>query len=126
MAGRTILVVDDEDDIREITKLTLELTGGWEVLDADRGAAALTMAVEQLPDVVLLDVMMPDMDGPTTLAHLKADPTTSHIPVVLLTAKVQTGLRGGWGSLPVAGVIPKPFDPMTLSDEIDRLVADAD
>jgi CheY-like chemotaxis protein len=122
VAGRKILVVDDEDDIREITKLTLELTGGWDVLDVDRGAAALALAREELPDVVLLDVMMPDMDGPTTLSHLKADPATSHIPVVLLTAKVQTGLPGGWASLPVAGVIPKPFDPMTLSHEIDRLL----
>jgi CheY-like chemotaxis protein len=123
VAGRKVLVVDDEDDIREITKLTLELTGGWEVLDADRGAKALAIAREELPDVVLLDVMMPDMDGPTTLSHLKADPVTSHIPVILVTAKVQAGLAGGWGSLPVAGVIPKPFDPMTLSAEVDRLLA---
>jgi len=71
---------------------------------------------------VLLDVMMPDMDGPTTFRHLQADPATSSIPVILLTAKVQAGQRQVWDDLPLHGVISKPFNPMTLTEEIDRLL----
>jgi CheY-like chemotaxis protein len=122
VTGRKILVVDDDCDIREITQLTLELMGGWEVMAADRGAAGLVLAREEQPDVVLLDVMMPEMDGPTTFAALRRDPATAHIPVVLLTAKVQMTRADSW-DLPVAGVIAKPFDPTTLSAEIDRLLA---
>jgi CheY-like chemotaxis protein len=117
-----VLVVDDDDEIREITKLALEIMGGWDVIEADRGAAALTLARQHRPDVVLLDVMMPEMDGPTTFRHLQADSSTSTIPVVLLTAKVLAGHAQLWDELPVAGVISKPFNPTTLSDEIDRLV----
>jgi CheY-like chemotaxis protein len=124
MGGRTILVVDDDDEIREIVGLSLEVMGGWSVLSADRGAAGLRLAREHQPDVVLLDVMMPEMDGPTMFSRMQVDPALSHIPVVLLTAKVQVGHVQVWDSLPVAGVIPKPFNPATLSTEIDDLVAE--
>jgi CheY-like chemotaxis protein len=117
-----VLVVDDDDEIREITKLALEIMGGWEVLQADRGATALQVAAEHLPDVVLLDVMMPEMDGPTTFGHLQADPATSDIPVILLTAKVRVGHNQLWDELAVAGVISKPFNPTTLTEQIDDLV----
>jgi CheY-like chemotaxis protein len=122
MDGRTILVVDD-DEIREIVTLALEVMGGWTVLSADRGAGGLKLAREHLPDVVLLDVMMPEMDGPTMFSRMQADPALCAIPVVLLTAKVQVGHVQVWDSLPVAGVIPKPFNPTTLSAEIEVLVA---
>ncbi len=122
MPGRMVLVVDDDDEIREITTLALEIMGGWEVIDADRGAAALRMAREHRPDVVLLDVMMPEMDGPTTFRHLQGDAVTCDIPVILLTAKVLAGHAQLWDDLPVTGVISKPFNPTTLSDEIDRLL----
>ena len=122
MVARTILVVDDDDEIREIVGLALEVMGGWTVLSADRGAAGLQIAREHRPDVVLLDVMMPEMDGPTMFGRMQAEPSLSHIPVVLLTAKVQVGHVQVWDSLPVAGVIPKPFNPATLSAEIDELV----
>lgn len=124
MGGRTILVVDDDDEIREIVCLALEVMGGWTVLSADRGLAGLKLAREHRPDVVLLDVMMPEMDGPTMFSRMQADPELSHIPVVLLTAKVQVGNVQVWDSLPVAGVIPKPFNPTTLCDEIDHLVVE--
>lgn len=117
-------MVDDEDDIREITRLTLEVTGGWEVLDADRGESALAVASREQPDVVLLDVMMPDMDGPTTVTRLRADPATAAIPVILLTAKVQSGQADPFGDLALAGVIAKPFDPMSLSEVIDRMLVE--
>jgi CheY-like chemotaxis protein len=124
MVARTILVVDDDDEIREIVGLALEVMGGWTVLSADRGAGGLRLAREHVPDVVLLDVMMPEMDGPTMFSRMQVDPALRHIPVVLLTAKVQVGHVQVWDSLPVAGVIPKPFNPATLSDQIDALVAE--
>ncbi len=123
MGGRTILVVDDDDEIREIVGLALEVMGGWTVLSADRGAAGLKLAREHRPDVVLLDVMMPEMDGPTMFSRMQVDPALRDIPVVLLTAKVQVGHVQVWDSLSVAGVIPKPFNPATLSGEVDQLVA---
>jgi CheY-like chemotaxis protein len=122
-AGRTVLVVDDDDEVREITKLSLEIMGGWEVTSADRGAKALKLAAEHLPHVILLDVMMPEMDGPTTFRHLQADPATCDIPVILLTAKVRVGHSQVWDDLPVAGVISKPFNPTTLTEQIDELVS---
>jgi CheY-like chemotaxis protein len=118
-----VLVVDDDDEVREITKLALEIMGGWDVIQADRGAKALRLAAEHLPDVVLLDVMMPEMDGPTTFGHLQEDPATNSIPVILLTAKVRVGHNQLWDDLPVAGVISKPFNPTALTQQIDELVA---
>ncbi len=124
MGARSILVVDDDDEIREFVALSLEVMGGWTVRAADRGAAGLKLAREWRPDVVLLDVMMPEMDGPTMFSRMQVDPALRHIPVVLLTAKVQVGHVQVWDSLPVAGVIPKPFNPATLSAQIDDLVAE--
>jgi CheY-like chemotaxis protein len=124
MGVRTILVVDDDDEIREIVALSLEVMGGWSVVTADRGGSGLEMARRHLPDVVLLDVMMPEMDGPTMFSRMQVDPALRDIPVVLLTAKVQVGHVQVWDSLPVAGVIPKPFNPATLSTQIDELVSE--
>jgi CheY-like chemotaxis protein len=118
----TILVVDDDDSVREITLLALEVVAGWQVVSADSGAAALELARAEKPDAVLLDVMMPGMDGPTTFRHLQAEEATRDIPVVLLTAKVMTGERQLWDELAVHGVIAKPFDPMTLHTEVSRLL----
>ena len=122
MTTPTVLIVDDDDSIREITQLALEMVGGWTVISANGGAMALELAHEHKPDAVLLDVMMPDMDGPTTFRHLQADEETRGIPVVLLTAKVQVGDRQVWDDLDVVGVIPKPFDPMTLATQVAELL----
>ena len=118
----TVLVVDDDDSVREVTGMSLELVAGWKVLQADGGGAALELARSHHPDAVLLDVMMPEMDGPTTLRHLRADPATRDIPVVLLTAKVMAGEREEWAELAVHGVIAKPFDPMQLHLDVARLL----
>lgn len=118
----TALVVDDDDSIREITQIALEAVGGWRVIPADGGVAALALAREHRPDVVLLDVMMPDMDGPTTFRRLQEDPATRDIPVVLLTAKVQVGVKQVWNEIAVAGVISKPFDPMTLHTQVAEIL----
>ena len=79
-------------------------------------------AARHRPDAILLDLMMPDMDGLTTFRHLRADPATRDIPVILVTAKAQVGHRQAWDGLPVAGVISKPFDPMTLAADVAALL----
>ena len=116
--SRTLLLVDDEDDIREVAQLSLEMTAGWEVHTASSGAQALAAARALKPEAILMDVMMPEMDGPTTVRHLKADPETAGIPVILLTAKVQASDRAAFEGLGVVGVLSKPFDPMALADEV--------
>ena len=115
---RRILIIDDEDDIREVAGLSLETVAGWEVVLADSGAQGLARAAEHQPDAVLLDVMMPGMDGPTTFRELRKNPITSHIPVILLTAKVQSSDQKRFADLGVEAVLFKPFDPLTLSDQI--------
>lgn len=115
---RRILVVDDEDDIREVVRLSLELAAGWEVLDAPDGAEGLHLTRTERLDAVLLDVMMPDLDGPSVFAMMRNEPATQGIPVVLLTAKLQPADRQRFADLGVAGTIPKPFDPMTLHQQL--------
>ncbi len=113
-----ILYVDDEPDIREVAQMSLELDDGLEVRACGSGREALPAAAEWRPDLILLDVMMPEMDGPATLEALRSDPATSAIPVVFITARSQAAevealLRSG-----ALGVIPKPFDPMTLAASV--------
>jgi CheY-like chemotaxis protein len=118
--SRRILIIDDEDDIREVAALSLETVAGWEVMMAGSGAAGIVKAQEKQPDAILLDVMMPVMDGPTTFRELRALPETSAIPVILLTAKVQAADQKRFSDLGVAAVMFKPFDPLTLAGEIAR------
>lgn len=113
-----VLIVDDEPDIRRIARLSLSRVGGMEVLEASNGAEGLVRAKEERPDAVLLDVMMPAMDGPTTLARLREDPATAGIPVVFLTAKAIAAEVDRLKSLGAAGVLTKPFDPMTLARDL--------
>jgi len=115
---RKILIIDDEDDIRQVAALSLETIAGWEVVTANRGAQGIAMARSEKPDAVLLDVMMPEMDGPTTFKNLQADPATAGIPVILLTAKVQGVDQRRFASLGVVAVLFKPFDPITLADQM--------
>ncbi len=122
MSGLKVLYVDDEPDIREIAVLALELDSEIEVRSASSGAAALQKAAEWRPDAILLDVMMPDMDGPTTFRRLQAHPATREIPVIFLTAKVQAAERKGFAELGVHGVLAKPFDPMALSRDVAQLL----
>jgi CheY-like chemotaxis protein len=118
MMARKILIIDDEDDIRDVAALSLETVAGWEVLTANSGAQGLARAVEHQPDAILLDVMMPGMDGPTTFHELSKNPATAKIPVLLLTAKVQSSDQRRFADLGVKAVLFKPFDPMTLSAQI--------
>ncbi len=118
MAARRMLVIDDEDDIREVAQVSLEMVGGWEVLTARSGREGIDRARADQPDAILLDVMMPEMDGPTTWQKLQEEEATRHIPVILLTAKVQAADQRRFASLGVNGVITKPFDPLQLSKEV--------
>jgi CheY-like chemotaxis protein len=118
MPPRRILVVDDEDDIREVAQMSLEMVGGFEVTTAASAAEGIAIAAAERPDAILLDVMMPDMDGPTAFERLRADDRTLEIPVILLTAKVQAADRRRFADLGVTAVIAKPFDPMRLAAEV--------
>ncbi|HLJ76698.1 MAG TPA: response regulator [Acidobacteriaceae bacterium] len=115
---RRILIIDDEDDIRAVAALSLETVAGWEVYTASSGAVGIMKAQEERPDAILLDVMMPVMDGPTTFRELRTKPETAGIPVILLTAKVGQADQKRFSDLGVASVMFKPFDPMTLAKEI--------
>lgn len=119
---RTVLVIDDEDDIREVAQVSLEALGGWNVLTASSGDQGIQRAAADHPDAILLDVMMPGMDGPTTFKKLQGEEKTRNIPVIFLTAKVQAADRQRFSDLGVAGVIAKPFDPMTLAGEVSALL----
>ena len=119
---RRVLIVDDDEAIREVAQTALELVAGWEVQLAASGEEALALCAIAPPDAVLLDVMMPVLDGPATLARLQEDPRTEDVPVLLLTAKVQPAERRRWESLGVAGVLTKPFDPMSLSGDVAELL----
>ena len=110
-----VLVIDDEDDIRHVAKLALGRVGGMEVVDTGHSPDAVEIAAREAPDAILLDVMMPERDGPSTLAALRADDRTAAIPVVFLTAKVMPSEILRLKALGVAGVLTKPFDPMTLA-----------
>lgn len=113
-----ILIIDDEDDIREVAAMSLEAVAGWEVVVANSGMQGLARAAAYKPEAILLDVMMPGMDGPTTFRELRKNPMTSNIPVLFLTAKVQATDRRQFADLGVHAVLVKPFDPMTLSSQI--------
>lgn len=113
-----ILIIDDEDDIREVAAMSLETVAGWEVIVANCGAQGLAHAASYRPEAILLDVMMPGMDGPTTFRELRSNPVTASIPVLFLTAKVQATDRRLFADLGVHAVLVKPFDPLTLSTQI--------
>ena len=115
---RRILIVDDEADIREVAQVSLQLVGHWQVETAPSGRAGIQTARSTRPDAILLDVMMPDLDGPATLAQLQADPATRDIPVLFLTAKAQAAERLRLAQLGAAGVLTKPFDPLTLARQV--------
>jgi CheY-like chemotaxis protein len=117
-----VLIIDDEDDIREVAALSLEATVGWEILTASCGRDGIEVAIKQKPDAILMDVMMPEMDGPTTFKHLQQNPVTAGIPVVLLTAKVQGVDQRRFAGLGVAAVLFKPFDPLTLATQISEVL----
>lgn len=119
---KRVLVVDDDDGVREIVQISLEATANWTVLLADSGTAALAIARAEQPDAILLDVMMPDLDGVETFRQLAAQPETRGIPTILLTAKAKMSERRALADLGVAGVIVKPFQAMSLAKQISTML----
>lgn len=115
---RRILLIDDDQGIREVARTVLEMVGGYAVETAASGLEGLEQARTSPPDAIVLDVMMPGLDGPETFALLQEHAETRNVPVILLTAKTQAADRTRFASLGVAGMLAKPFDPMALSDQI--------
>jgi DNA-binding response OmpR family regulator len=122
MSAKKILVIDDEPDIREVAQMSLETVSGWQVLIAESGDAGIRKAKQERPDAILLDAMMPSMDGPATFQKLQAEPLTKQIPVIMFTAKVQAADRKRFAELGVKDVITKPFDPMKLGGQIAAIL----
>jgi len=120
---KRILVIDDEDGIREIIQISLEVAAGWEVLTASSGNEGLVTANIEQPDAILLDVMMPDMDGPTTFRQLQGNAATQGIPTILLTAKAKISEQQQFIDLGVAGVITKPFKAIDLVTTICKILS---
>ncbi len=123
MAEPRILCVEDDPDIRQIARLSLGTIGRLTVELCASGAEALARAPEFAPDLILLDVMMPGMDGPTTLARLRELPALAGTPVVFMTAKVQPPEVARYRALGAVDVIAKPFDPMTLAKDVKAIWA---
>lgn len=118
MDAKQILVIDDEADIREIAKMSLQITKQWTVVTAASGHDGLAIAAEKQPDAILLDVVMPDIDGLMTLKMLKDTPATQAIPVIMLTATVNVATQQEYAALGAQAVLTKPFDPGILGDQI--------
>ena len=120
-----VLLVEDDADIREVARMALELLGGLRVTVCASGQEALTRAPEASPDVILLDYMMPGMDGAATLAALREVPSLAEVPVVFLTARARPEDAEAFRRIGASGVITKPFDPVALPDQVRALWAAA-
>src|SRR5258708_7213037 len=118
MGSVRVLHVDDEPDIREVVEISLGLDPAFALRSCASGKDALATTADWSPDLILLDVMMPDMDGPTTLLRLRERPRTAAVPIVFLTARTRVNEVDRFLSLGAAGVIAKPFDPLTLATQV--------
>ncbi|MCK4706185.1 MAG: response regulator [Gammaproteobacteria bacterium] len=118
---KKILYVEDEADIQTVASIALKTVGGFELLICSSGEQAIENAVSFLPDLLLLDIMMPGMDGPSTLKALWQLPELSKVPAIFMTAKVQPAEINEYKALGALDVIAKPFDPMTLAQQIETV-----
>ncbi|RLQ87218.1 response regulator [Notoacmeibacter ruber] len=123
MEKMRVLYVDDEPDIREIAVISLEIGEQFEVKSCSSGEEAVPFAKQWRPEVILLDVMMPVIDGPETLRRLRSQPETAAIPIIFVTARTQKQEVDRYFELGAQGVIPKPFRPMELVDDVKRILA---
>jgi two-component system OmpR family response regulator len=122
---KSVLYVEDDPDIQMVAQMALEVVGGLTLRSCSSGAEAISSAAHFAPDLILLDVMMPGMDGPATLAELRKLPNTAATPVVFMTAKVQAAEVAHYKSLGALGVIAKPFDPMLLAQQVRQFWREA-
>ncbi|MEL7357966.1 MAG: response regulator [Cyanobacteria bacterium J06560_6] len=122
MSVKNVLIIDDEVSIQKVVAISLKMEADWSVITASSGKEGILQAERHQPDVILLDVMMPELDGIATFEALRKNPVTQPIPVVLLTAKTRAADKQLFQKLGVAGVITKPFPPLALASEIAKLV----
>ena len=120
--SQKILIIDDEEDVKEIAQMGLEMAANWNVITASSGKEGIELAELQQPEVILLDLMMPEWDGKETLKQLKANNKTSNIPVILMTAKTQSAIAPELINLDLIGIITKPFRPLELSEQITNML----
>ena len=119
---KSILLIDDEPNLAQVIAVCLESFKGWKVQIANSGKAGLSIVEALQPDAILLDVMMPEMDGINVFQHLQQNPNTQNIPVILLTAKVQASDRAKFAELNIARAIDKPFEPLQIADQMAALL----
>ncbi len=122
MSTKRVLIIDDEEAIQIVVQFGLNLAAGWEVLAASSGPEGIRTAAVEQPDIILLDVMMPEMDGLTTFQELKHNQNTRSIPVIFLTAKAQASEKRLFNNTGVNGVITKPFNSLDLADQICKVL----
>ena len=118
MGAKRILFIDDEDDIKILAQFCLESEAGWSMISASDGKEGIAIAETEQPDAILLDAMMPDLDGLQTIARLQGNPKTKNIPTIFITAKAQASDRRRFYNAGAKGVINKPFDSLTLASQI--------
>lgn len=121
--SKCVLIIDDEEELLSVTRMGLEMSTGWTVLTATSGEEGVAIAAQHHPDVILLDWMMPGMDGHATYRALQANPVTSNIPVILVTAKAQSPDGDTFGGVEVAAILTKPLRPLKLAEQIERAFA---
>ncbi len=117
-----VLIIDDEDDIRSVAALSLGILGGIEVVEAESGQDGINKAASEKPDVILLDMMMPEMDGPSTLIALRNNLDTNMIPVIFLTARAMTSEMEKLKLMGAKGILTKPFDPTALASQVKAIL----
>ncbi|MEG4943891.1 response regulator [Microcoleus sp. F4-D5] len=122
MIGKQILIVDDQEHLRELIQLCLEDLAGWNTLLAESGEECLQILQTERPNAILLDLSMPEMDGFAVYDRLQSDPVTRSIPVILLTARVMSNDMAEFTKMGVAGVIRKPFEPITLPGKVAEIL----
>ena len=118
---RSIVLIEDDPDIQEVAKMSLEEVGGFDVIACGSGREALDTVPRVKPDLLIIDFMMPGMDGGETLAALRAQPDIAAIPAIFMTAKVRPEEVGRMRAMGVVDVIPKPFDPIALPDQVNAI-----
>jgi CheY-like chemotaxis protein len=122
MIDRRVLIIDDESTIQTVVQFGIRMAAGWEVVAASSGFEGIQTAQSLQPDVILLDVMMPEMDGIATFRALQTHADTERIPVILLTAKAQTAEKRQFNDMGVSGVITKPFNALDLPEQIAKIL----
>lgn len=122
MATKRVLIIDDEETIQTVVQFGIRMIVSWDVLTASSGMQGIKTAQAEQLDVILLDVMMPEMDGIATFRALQNHPATEQIPVIFLTAKAQTAEKRLFNDLGISGVITKPFNSLDLPEQIAKIL----